>query len=121
MKTKSVLLLAIIVSQIDYKSETCPHFSFVRKHLCEYCVTEADALEFSMPRKGQTGRNSVLAGNSANLNFTVNQRGHCQNENLGTVFECNLEREFCKQRKNCVTYHDTGNGHLYYQNTNCSE
>ena len=120
---KSIFLILILVSNLDYKIENCPHANFSRKHWCKDCVTEEDALEFSLPRIGQTGLNSVLAGTLQDLDFQINSdRGLCQNEKLGVVFECNLERRNCRLRgKQCTTYHHTGNGHMYYQSTRCHD
>jgi hypothetical protein len=42
--------------------DSCPHPSFVRKHLCLDCRTEADALDFSKGRM-DTNANTVLFGN----------------------------------------------------------
>ena len=120
---KSIFLILILVSNFEYNMENCPHFNFARKHLCEDCVTEEDALIFSRPRIGETGQNSVLAGTLQDLDFQINSdRGVCQNEKLGVVFECNLELQNCRLRgKQCTTYHHTGNGHMYYQSTRCSD
>ena len=119
-RMKSILLILILIGiGIHYhQSETCPHPAFTRKHHCQHCQNEEDALEFSSPRRGETGRNSVLAGNV--MNFQINDRGHCQNENLGVVYECNLQMGYCRLRgEQCTTYHNTGNGHLYYDSTRC--
>ena len=119
-RMKSILLILILIGiGIHYhQSETCPHPAFTRKHHCQHCQNEEDALEFSSPRRGETGRNSVLAGNV--MNFQINYRGHCQNENLGVVYECNLQMGYCRLRgEQCKTYHNTGNGHLYYDFTRC--
>ena len=119
MRSKTLLVLLLIGLQIGFHHESCPHPAFITKHLCRDCATEEDALEFSKPRKHQTGLNSVLAGN---VSFEINDHGRCQNEELATVFECNLQTENCKLRgRNCTTYHNTGNGHMYYQNTFCTD
>ncbi len=41
-------------------SESCPHHTFLRKHFCENCTNEDDALKFSWRRRRKTFRNSVL-------------------------------------------------------------
>ena len=113
-----LLILILIGISFYHQPKTCPHPAFTRKHHCPHCQNEEDALEFSSPRSHETGRNSVLAGTM--INFQINDRGHCQNENLGVVYECNLQMGYCRlEGEQCTTYHHPGNGHMYYQRTKC--
>ncbi len=41
---------------------SCPHPAFIKKHVCIDCKDEKDALEFSKPRRFDTGRNTVVFG-----------------------------------------------------------
>lgn len=106
----------------------CPHNMFVKKHLCENCSSEEDALEISKRRVkfSPTVVNGVIFGNEDD-NFweTVrNLHGHktlCKNKIGMMHYTCNLKANRCRRNgKNCFTLHDTENGHFYYQKTVCT-
>lgn len=110
--------------QASQQDHTCPHDQFVKKHWCEYCKNEWQALEFSIDARDDspTGRNTVLTGQD--ITFQVDSRGLCANlVDLKPVFECNLgstESQFCRLKgEKCMTYHSPENGHMFYQETSC--
>jgi len=97
---------------------TCPHPNFVLKHLCQYCADDDEALNFSRERRVghfQTGVNSVVFGRPGYRE----EDGRCVSDKVKVV-KCNLNTGYCNlEGEQCVTYHDSGNGHLYYRDTDC--
>ena len=97
----------------DFNSN-CPHPSFSRKHLCNHCQNEQDALEFSRHRQ-DTNVNHVFFGSP---NFKV-EDGYCVNEPV-TAYQCTLKTGYCRFLGNqCQGKHSTSYGHLFYRQVEC--
>ena len=119
-------LISFSIKQFWNLFQQCPHPAFLRKHWCEFCLNEEDALIFSTERfrLNETSKNTVITGQDLSRKFKLmesNQK-RCHNYIGSVVFECNLRGNFCKIRgKNCTTYHHPGNSHMFYQDTRCIE
>ena len=99
-------------------SNGCPHPAFSAKHWCRHCTNDMDALQFSMGRIHETGRNTVAAGS---MDFKLDELGRCKNADPVQVFECNLGSKHCVEKgKNCYTFHSSRTGHLFYGETFCT-
>ena len=102
----------------------CPHPEFVRKHQCKHCVTDDDCLQFSKHSRSTgypTNVNSVIMGDPGFESTTDYQgRSVCENVNPVKVVKCTLNQGRCILEGNqCTTRHHTGNGHLFYRDTDC--
>ena len=125
---------------ISITAEQCPHSEFIRKHLCKYCTNKEEALDFSISARDVTIlENTVLTGSLMECDFQVNEtNGHCQNSESRPVYQCKLRESitdrfsrsvsnffptdtsirYCNlEGTRCRTYHNVGNGHMYYQCT----
>ena len=124
-------LLTLVVALLSYNYydhrpstglDECPHEAFLRKHVCDWCVDENDALDFSRGRRGvdSTNVNSVVVGGSSEF-AREGADGRCVNLEPLRVMNCVMDIRRCRlQGERCTTYHDTGNGHMYYRDTNCT-
>ena len=100
-------------------SDGCPHAAFIMKHVCTWCLTDGDALKFSEERNriSATNVNTVVMGDPS---FKRNDAGFCENEERVKVMTCTMSQRSCRlDGTACKTFHDLGNGHMYYRDTQC--
>ncbi len=101
-------------------SAECPHGNFVMKHLCSWCASNQDALEFSKERNARGSRfrtnvNSVLFGSPS----FESDGNYCFSDDAKIV-TCTLNSGNCVLNGNrCRSYHSLENGHLYYGDIQC--
>jgi hypothetical protein len=119
---KKILLLALLIVGAlillcGFPTVTgdvsCPHPSFVTKHICQGCSTEKEALEFSQKRK-KNKINTVLMGNPT---FKMNEEGLCVNIEPVLVYKCWKRQRRCeKVGSKSITKHDPNKrGHFLYK------
>ena len=116
------IFLTLILQLILITAGQCPHPSFIQKHLCQHCTNKEEALAFTISARGANiFANTVLTGLITENKFQVNEtNGRCQNSEWRPVYQCQLRNKikYCNLMGNyCRTYHDVGNGHMYYQCT----
>ena len=101
----------------------CPHPEFSRKHHCEHCKNDQDALAFSKERRATgypTNVNSVLMGNADFVSEDHNGEPCCKNAKPAPVTKCNIKGGYCRSEgQQCTTWHATRNGHLFYEDNAC--
>jgi hypothetical protein len=119
---KCLLVLNTMISGFYYGQPQCPHPAFIKKHWCqEDCTTKEDALVFSLARRLETGRNTVLAGYTT-FDRDPEDSDMCKNVALTTVYQCNLAPGNCWLfGNNCTVNHHTYSGHMFYQKVDCSD
>ena len=120
---KLAMFLILLLQMISITAGQCPHPEFIRKHLCKNCTNKEEALDFSISARDATiFENTVLTGSLMQCGFQVNEtNGRCQNSELRPVYQCKLRESirYCNlEGTRCRTYHNVGNGHMYYRCTN---
>ena len=112
-------MFLMCVGQADgWYNSSCPHPTFVQKHLCRYCQTPEDALEFSKSRTAKNIHiNTVLFGDPG---FEKIGGQYCQNIDRVQIYNCYLKRDICYPvGSRCLTKHHISTGHLYYKEMDC--
>ena len=105
---------------------SCPNRTFLKKHFCHWCKTEKDALKFATDsnshRTNPTQINDVIMSsnkNSGQVGFHMNGK-YCEHATKRDIMHCSLQTKKCTIRKDCLTFHDANNSHLYYKITKCA-
>jgi hypothetical protein len=119
---RSALTIAVLFIWIVHSESACPNPAFIAKHVCPACKNERDALNFSLPRRDNTGLNTVfVAAGVTYTSFMGPEEQLCKNNQKVLTYHCNLNvpQPFCKKIGICQGNHATSNGHLFYDNLSC--
>lgn len=118
---KSALLGAVLVVHIfGCLAADCPHPSYVYKHNCENCRNEAEALEFSLKRRGPYGVNTVFTGTTTFSIWNKNPT-YCANNIRQVAYRCDLsaKRPYCRPLGRCFGELFRSTGHFDYPYIDC--